>query len=73
MDIPPYQAFLSGDNLAYFWKIMKWILFLIAPGIMIAMCFPAVEKTIDIIKNIFVKNHDEQEDEKDDYEVRYYD
>ncbi|EEK97302.1 hypothetical protein ACS47_04945 [Bacillus cereus] len=72
MDLPPTHAFLSGENLTQFWKYMKWVLFYIAPGLMIAMCFPAVGKLIEIIKNIFSDDH-EKEDEKDDYDVRYYD
>lgn len=40
MNLPDYQSFLSGQRLTDFWQIVKWLLFFIAPVVMI---FFAVE------------------------------
>jgi len=67
--MPPYQTFLNDERLPQLFGWAKWILFYIAPGLMIAVAFLALNLLIDVIKNIFKKD---KEDHDDDYEIYKY-
>ncbi len=65
MDLPQYTSFLNADNMGEFWKILKWVLFYIAPIIMIWFAIHAVTELIARIKSS-VSGEDE------DREIYYY-
>jgi hypothetical protein len=68
--MPDYQAFLSGQNLTEFWNNVKWLLFLVAPIILI---FFATDMVADVVRLIrrSIAGEAEKED-KDDDDVYYY-
>ncbi len=61
MDLPQYTSFLNADNMGEFWKIMKWVLFYIAPTIMIWFAIYAVTEFISRVKGS-VSGEDEDRD-----------
>ncbi|WP_046199636.1 hypothetical protein [Bacillus sp. UMTAT18] len=65
MDLPQYTSFLNADNMGEFWKILKWVLFYIAPIIMIWFAIHSVTELISRIKGS-VSGEDE------DREIYYY-
>lgn len=67
--MPPYQAFLSGDNLASFWDNVKWFLFLVAPIIMVFFATDTIRFLIRAIRKAFGAV---DEKEKEDDDVYYY-
>lgn len=68
MWLPEYQSFLNADNMGEFWEIMKWILFYIAPIVMIMFTIKAVSYLIYMIRTSTTK----EDKEEDDYEVYQY-
>lgn len=68
--MPPYQTFLNDARLPELFSWAKWILFFIAPGLMIAVAFYALNLLIDVIRGIFRKDKEENRD--DDYEIYKY-
>lgn len=65
----PFQSFLSGSNLTVLLSNLKWILFFVAPIILIAVALDLLGYLITAIKSIFVK--DEQNDD-DDFDYKNY-
>ena len=65
----PYQSFLSGTNLTTFLGNLKWLLFFIAPGLLIFVAAGALEHLIEVIRGLFSSN-DKKDD--DDYDIDYY-
>jgi len=68
--MPPYYAFLSGENLVKFWDYAKWILFLVAPGVLIWIALQAVGHLIEVIKKSVASEANKEDD--DDYDVYRY-
>jgi hypothetical protein len=67
--MPPYEAFLSGDNLKQFWDYVKWFVFLGAPGLAILLATDTVERVVTMIKDSF---EGKSKDDDDDDDVYYY-
>jgi len=66
----PYQSFFTSERIDELWANVKWLLFFIAPGIMIVIALYAVGFLVStIIKSIRAADDD---DDEDDYEVREY-
>lgn len=68
--MPPYEAFLSGENLVKFWDIVKWLLFLIAPGLLIWIAIEAVHHLITVVRKSVTDEANKDDD--DDYDVYRY-
>ncbi|MDP4086018.1 MAG: hypothetical protein Q8934_15550 [Bacillota bacterium] len=68
--MPSYQAFLSGDNLITFWNNVKWLLFLVAPGVLIWISMDAISQLIEVVKKSLLKHDDD--DDNDDYDIYHY-
>ena len=69
MDLPNYTSFLNADNMSEFWKVLKWLMFYVAPIIMIQFALQSVGEFIYSLKNS-VTEKDEDFDEDND--VYYY-
>lgn len=69
--MPEYVTFLNDARTAQFWEWVKWILFFVAPIIMIFFAIPIVGLTIQMIKKIFGAA-EKQKDDDDDYDVYRY-
>ena len=61
MDLPQYTSFLNADNMGEFWKIMKWLMFYVAPIIMIGFAIHAVTEFISRVKGAVSGEDEEQE------------
>lgn len=74
--LPEYTSFLNVDNMGEFWKIVKWLLFYIAPIAMIMFAIKVVSYFIYTIRKSSTKEDNEYEYEpyqnEDDYEVYHY-
>jgi hypothetical protein len=68
--MPEYQSFLSGTNLAAFWNNVKWLLFLVAPIIMIFYATDAVALVVGMIRKAIGGQAEKDDDDDDD--VYYY-
>jgi hypothetical protein len=67
--MPAYQSFLSGENLVTFWNNVKWMLFLVAPIIMIFFATDTIGFLFRAIRKAFGAV---DEKEKEDDDVYYY-
>jgi len=71
--MPPYQTFLNPENLGIFWGNVKWILFFIAPCIMIWVAIHAVGMLIQVVKKaLHEADQEEREGKKEDDEIEVY-
>lgn len=68
--MPEFQTFLSGSNLDEFWYYLKWVLFFVAPIVMIVFAISAVGHLIEVIRKALKKSDDDDHD--NDYEVYRY-
>ncbi|MEI5915483.1 hypothetical protein [Bacillus albus] len=71
MNLPDYQSFLSGQRLEDFWQIVKWLLFFVAPVVMIFFALDVLKEFYQMIMR-FVRGSNEEKDNEDDYEVYHY-
>lgn len=69
MNLPEYTSFLNADNMGEFWKVLKWLMFYIAPIIMIWFAFQSVQEFIYRLKN---STTEKDEDFDEDNDVYYY-
>lgn len=69
--MPDYQSFLSGANLEEFWANVKWLLFYVAPVIMIFVAVYAVGHVVKMVRSSIGKES-VKDDDDDDYEVYRY-
>ncbi|MEH7126016.1 hypothetical protein V7127_22655 [Bacillus sp. JJ1773] len=65
--MPAFQSFLSGSNLTAFWDNVKWLLFFVAPVIMIFFGLDAIKLLIKVIRGSVA-----DEGNKDDDDVYRY-
>lgn len=66
--MPEYQTFLSGENMEVFWHWIKWLLFYVAPSVMILVALYTGEELVKVIRGVFKKD----DDDEDDYDVYRY-
>ncbi|EEL73250.1 MULTISPECIES: hypothetical protein [Bacillus cereus group] len=69
MDLPQYTSFLNADNMGEFWKVLKWLMFYVAPIVMIWFAFQTVGEFIYRLKN---STTEKDEDFDEDNDVYYY-
>ena len=72
MDLPAYQTFLNSSNMNDFWMILKWLLFFVAPLVMIYVAFELVGWIASLVKKSVTDEDDENRrrrryEEEDDY------
>lgn len=60
--MPPFQTFLNEQNLNTLFDNLEWILFFIAPVVMIYIALATLNPLIDLIKGIFKKNDRDDQD-----------
>lgn len=68
--MPEFQTFLSGGNLDEFWYYLKWVLFFVAPIVMIYFAIHAVDHLIGVLKKSLHKA--DEDDHDDDYDIYRY-
>lgn len=68
--MPEFQTFLTPERMDVFWDNVHWLLFYVAPVIMIWMALVGVHALVKMIRSSFGKNQDE--DDEDDYDVYRY-
>lgn len=67
--MPEFETFLTAERMTIFWDNVKWLLFFVAPIIMIFFASDVLSLLIGVIKKtigIKTKNDD------DDYDVHHY-
>ncbi|USK56372.1 hypothetical protein LIS82_07840 [Cytobacillus solani] len=69
--MPAFQSFLSGNNLVAFWDSVKWLLFFVAPVIMIFFGLDALKLLIRVIRGSVTEEGNKDNDD-DDYDVYRY-
>ncbi|KIQ93622.1 hypothetical protein LH47_02303 [Anoxybacillus thermarum] len=71
--MPEFQTFFTPARLDEFWYYVKWLLFYVAPAIMIMAAAGALSMFIAMMKKSFAntKQIDESEN-NEDYEIRRY-
>ncbi|ANB59785.1 hypothetical protein [Anoxybacteroides amylolyticum] len=71
--MPEFQTFFTPARLDEFWYYVKWLLFYVAPMIMIMAAAGAVSMLITVIRKSFA-NTDQvgKKENDDDYEIRRY-
>lgn len=68
--MPEFQSFLDGQNMATFWGNVKWILFLVAPIVMIWFAVDVVGWLIKAIRGAMGATENKRTDDDDD--IYYY-
>jgi hypothetical protein len=71
MNLPDYQSFLSGQRLEDFWQIVKWLLFYVAPVVMLFFALNVLSEFYQMILK-FVRGSNGEKENEDDYEVYHY-
>ncbi|HDR6318930.1 hypothetical protein [Bacillus thuringiensis] len=69
MDLPQYTSFLNADNMSEFWKVLKWLMFYVAPIVMIWFAIQSVQEFIYRLKS---STTEKDEDFDEDNDVYYY-
>lgn len=69
MDLPQYTSFLNADNMGEFWKVLKWLMFYVAPIVMIWFAIQSVQEFIYRLKS---STTEKDEDFDEDNDVYYY-
>ncbi|GGJ63401.1 hypothetical protein GGR02_001403 [Anoxybacillus voinovskiensis] len=71
--MPEFQTFFTPARLDEFWYYVKWLLFYVAPMIMIMTAAGAISLLVVIMKKSFANTDQVGKQEKDDdYEIRRY-
>jgi hypothetical protein len=71
--MPEFQTFFTPARLDEFWYYVKWLLFYIAPMIMIMAASGAISMLIAMIKKSFANEEQiNQKNKQDDYEIHRY-
>lgn len=71
--MPEFQTFFTPARLDEFWYYVKWLLFYVAPMIMIMAATGAISMLVAIMKKSFANTDQVGKQEKDDdYEIRRY-
>lgn len=73
--LPDYQTFFSNANLDTFWADVKWLLFFVAPVVMVFFSVYAVRWFIKVVKGGFTEAEKESRrkpSDDDDIDVHYY-
>ncbi|MBB5324906.1 hypothetical protein HNQ34_002004 [Anoxybacillus tepidamans] len=71
--MPEFQTFFTPARLDEFWYYVKWLLFYVAPMIMIFAAAGAISMLVAIMKKSFANTNQVGKQEKDDdYEIRHY-
>ncbi|MFC4323682.1 hypothetical protein [Litchfieldia salsa] len=69
--MPEYTTFLNDARTAQFWLWVKWLMFFVAPVIMIFIATDVVGMTLKMIRKI-VGSSEKKRDDDDDYDVYRY-
>ncbi|MBU8905572.1 hypothetical protein KH400_03060 [Desertibacillus haloalkaliphilus] len=71
--MPSYQTFLSGNRLGDLFTNIRWLLFFVAPIVMIWFAIKAIGLLILTIRKIFDSgDRNRRRDDDDDYDVYHY-
>jgi hypothetical protein len=68
--MPDYQTFFNATNLETLWSNVKWILFFVAPGVMIWTAIHAVELLISVVRETTTSETDRKDEE--DFDIYHY-
>ena len=68
--MPEFQTFLDQNNMDTLIENSRWLLFFVAPVVMLFVGLAVLGLFIDMFKSIFKKANDDDED--DDYDVYRY-
>ncbi|WP_017187246.1 hypothetical protein [Alkalibacillus haloalkaliphilus] len=67
--LPEYQTFLDSENMDSFWEMVRWLMFFIAPVIMIFFAADAIKLLVKAIRKGLGM---EKADQDDDYDIYRY-
>ncbi|AXM89722.1 hypothetical protein B379_11535 [Anoxybacillus ayderensis G10] len=71
--MPEFQTFFTPARLNEFWYYVKWLLFYVAPAIMIVAAAGALSMFIAMLKKSFANTKQiDKSDQNEDYEIRRY-
>lgn len=70
--MPEFQTFLTPENMDKLFGYFHWLLFFVAPLIMIWIALSILDPIIKIIKSAFVKEERNSNDDDDDYDFYRY-
>lgn len=68
--MPEFQTFLDPANMDTLWENVEWLLFYVAPVVMIYVAIVSIGHLIDVVKNAF--SHDKKEETDDEYDIYRY-
>lgn len=68
--MPEYQTFLNPTNLDTFWGFVKWVLFFVAPTLMIWVAVVAVGHLVGVIRKAM--HESDKDDTDDEYDIYHY-
>lgn len=72
MNLPEFQVFLTPDRQADLMQTVKWLLFFVAPVVLIMVALAVVPMVVDVIRDTFGQAQKEDKDDDDDYDVYRY-
>lgn len=65
--MPEFQTFLNPENMDKLWNNVEWLLFYIAPIVMIYVAITTIGYLIDVIKKAFKSEN--KNDEQEEYDI----
>jgi len=68
--LPEFQTFLSPERLDQFWEMVRFILFYVAPVVMIFFAVDLINWVVNAVKRAVGIN--KKDDDDDDYEIYRY-
>jgi hypothetical protein len=71
MNLPEFQVFLTPDRQADLMQVVKWLLFFVAPVVLIMVALQVVPMVVDVIRDTFSQAKKDDDDD-DDYDVYRY-
>jgi hypothetical protein len=72
MNLPEFQSFLTPSRQSDLFETLKWVLFFVAPLVMIWAALESIGHLIQLIRGMFGKAKGEKNDDDDDYDVYRY-
>lgn len=70
--MPDFQTFLTPERMDMLFENVHWLLFFVAPLVMIWIAVSMLEPVIKLIKSAFVKEERRSNDDDDDYDIYRY-
>jgi len=69
--LPEFETFLNSERLDQFWEMVRWVLFFVAPVVMIFFAVDLINWVVNAVKRAAGINKKDDDDD-DDYEIYRY-